>query len=82
MTISDCGAHHYISETVYAPGEADRGSSPNDRGWLLSVVFDAEADRSEVWIHDADSDLSEPVCRIALPEVIPLGFHGTWRSHS
>jgi all-trans-8'-apo-beta-carotenal 15,15'-oxygenase len=82
VTISDCGAHHYISETVYAPGEADRGSSPNDRGWLLSVIFDAEADRSEVWIHDADSDLSEPVCRLALPEIIPFGFHGTWRSHS
>jgi all-trans-8'-apo-beta-carotenal 15,15'-oxygenase len=76
VTVADCGPEHYISETLYAAG--DHGQTQDDRGWLLSIVFNAPENQSEVWIHDASSDLSEPICRIALPEIIPLGFHGTW----
>jgi all-trans-8'-apo-beta-carotenal 15,15'-oxygenase len=80
VTIADCGAQHYISETLYAPGDQEHNNQ-NDRGWLLSTLFNAPEQRSELWIHDAASeDLAEPVCRIAMPEIIPLGFHGTWRS--
>ncbi|MEM9947575.1 MAG: carotenoid oxygenase family protein [Cyanobacteria bacterium P01_D01_bin.36] len=49
------------------------------QGWLLEVVYNAVEGRSEVWVLDAQH-LGEAVCRLALPEVVPLGFHGTWRS--
>lgn len=79
VTIADCGPEHYVSETLYAPKPNEQPGS-SDRGWLISTVFNAQDDRSEVWIHEAESQLTEPICRIALPEIIPLGFHGTWRS--
>ena len=49
-----------------------------EQGWLLEVAYNAAEHRSEVWILDANT-MEDVVCRIALPEVVPLGFHGTWR---
>lgn len=66
----DFGDGRYPTEPIYAPnGEGG--------GWLLTVVYDGNSDRSEVWIFNA-AHLDEPVCRLGLPEVIPLGFHGTF----
>ncbi len=48
-------------------------------GWLLTVVYNSLDSRSELWIFDAMT-LGEPVCRLALPSVIPIGFHGTWQA--
>ncbi|MEL7512242.1 MAG: carotenoid oxygenase family protein [Cyanobacteria bacterium J06554_3] len=65
-------------------GEAHYGGEPlhiidaQSKGWLLTVVYNAVAHRSEVWIVNADS-LGDPVCRLVLPAVVPLGFHGTWQ---
>jgi len=71
VTIADCGDRRYVSEPIYAPGS-------DGRGWILSVVFDGTCDRSEVWIHEAEGNWTEPICRLLLPEIVPLGFHGTW----
>ncbi|MEN9201986.1 MAG: carotenoid oxygenase family protein [Thermostichus sp. DG_1_6_bins_120] len=72
---ADLGEGRYPSELIYAPAAEDPG-----RGWLLSVVFDGQQGRSEVWIWDADHLDEEPRCRLELPKPIPPGFHGTWRS--
>lgn len=72
LTEYDFGESRYPMEPIYAPDAIE-----GDRGWLLTVVYDAEGDRSEVWVFDADR-LDEPTCRYALPEVIPIGFHGTF----
>jgi all-trans-8'-apo-beta-carotenal 15,15'-oxygenase len=72
---ADLGPNRYPSEPIYAPN----AHHPN-RGWILTVVYDAEQDQSQVWIFDSDRLNDAPVCRLALPEVIPLGFHGTWKS--
>ncbi|MFK8185801.1 MAG: carotenoid oxygenase family protein [Phormidesmis sp.] len=48
-----------------------------EQGWLLNVVYNAVDNRSEIWILDA-RNLEDPVCRLALPAIVPLGFHGTW----
>ena len=51
---------------------------PN-RGWMLTVVFDGNRDQSMVQIFDAQQLDAGPVCVLELPEVVPIGFHGTWR---
>ncbi|MGB7251180.1 MAG: carotenoid oxygenase family protein [Phormidesmis sp.] len=69
----DLGEGHYGSEPLYV---ADRLNL--ERGWLIEVVYSALADRSELWIFDAQR--LDPVCKLALPGVVPLGFHGTWQT--
>jgi all-trans-8'-apo-beta-carotenal 15,15'-oxygenase len=70
----DCPDAHYPMEPIYAPDAYD----PN-QGWVLTVVFNGDRTCSEVWIYDANHFGEAPVCRLALPHVIPFGFHGTWK---
>ncbi|MBW4551356.1 MAG: carotenoid oxygenase family protein [Aphanocapsa sp. GSE-SYN-MK-11-07L] len=51
-----------------------------DQTWLLTIVFDGQQAQSSVQIFDAHHLESGPVCVLALPQIIPFGFHGTWRS--
>ncbi len=71
---ADLGQQRYSSEPIYA---AD--SQNPDRGWILAVVYDSQHHQSEVWIYGSDRLDQEPLCRLSLPQVIPPGFHGTWR---
>lgn len=73
LTEANLGEGCYPSEPLYAVDAID----PN-QGWILTVVYDGNQNQSEVWIFDADRLDDAPVCRLALPTVIPLGFHGTW----
>ncbi|MEM6598148.1 MAG: carotenoid oxygenase family protein [Cyanobacteria bacterium P01_C01_bin.69] len=68
---ADLGKGHYASEPMHT-------SDKDGKDWLLSVVYNSIEQRSEFWIFDADT-LGEPVCRLALPGTVPLGFHGTWQ---
>lgn len=71
---ADLGQNRYPMEPIYAPDAI----APN-QGWIVTVVYDGNTDTSEVWIFDRDRLNDYPVCRLALPEVIPLGFHGIWK---
>lgn len=73
LTEADLGPNRYVVEPLYAPDAFDV-----ERGWVLTVVYDAQSDRSEVWIFASDRLDGEPVCRLGLPAVIPLSFHGIW----
>ncbi len=65
------------AEPVFVP-KAD--GTTEDAGWILSVVYDATTDTSELCILDAE-DISGPeVARIHLPQRVPYGFHGNWVS--
>ncbi|MGD1932173.1 MAG: carotenoid oxygenase family protein [Leptolyngbyaceae cyanobacterium] len=75
LTIAEAGKERYPSEPIYVP----KGDQAKPAGWVLSVVYDGAAHQSEVWIYDSDRLAAEPVCRLALPSVIPHSFHGTWR---
>lgn len=70
---ADLGNNCYPTEPIYAP---DRDNP--SQGWILTVVFDGNTDRSEVQVFASDRLDGSPVCRLALPAIIPLGFHGTW----
>ncbi|GAB4535246.1 MAG: carotenoid oxygenase family protein [Pleurocapsa sp.] len=75
LTITDIGEHRYPSEPIFVP---QKDNLPH--GWLLTVVYDGNKDCSEVWIYQSDRLFDKPVCRLALPSVIPPSFHGTWKS--
>ncbi|MBD2775215.1 carotenoid oxygenase family protein [Iningainema tapete] len=74
LTIADCGENRYPSEPIYVPD-----ANNVKQGWVITVVYDGNTDSSEVWIYDAMRLDDLPVCKLALPSVIPHSFHGTWK---
>ncbi|MDR9404239.1 MAG: carotenoid oxygenase family protein [Halothece sp. Uz-M2-17] len=72
LTVAEAGHNRYPSEPIYV-------DDPEGSGWLLTVVYDANQDQSEVWIYQRDQLMVDPVCRLQLPQVIPHSFHGTWQ---
>jgi len=72
--------HHYgpgraTLEPVFVPRSAD---AAEDEGWVMSYVYDATEDRSDVVVLDAQDFEGEPVAVIHLPRRVPFGFHGNW----
>jgi carotenoid cleavage dioxygenase len=68
------GAGRVPSEAAFAPAD-DR---PGGDGWLLTYVYDAAADRSDLVILDAGDLSAAPVATVHLPARVPYGFHGNW----
>jgi carotenoid cleavage dioxygenase len=52
--------------------------TPGGPGWLLSFVYDASTDKSDLVILDAQDVVAPPVATIHLPRRVPFGFHGNW----
>jgi carotenoid cleavage dioxygenase-like enzyme len=75
LTVAKVGENRYPSEPIYASDAINP-----EQGWILTVVYDGNADSSEVWVYAAARLEDEPVCRLGLPAVVPLGFHGTWKA--
>ncbi len=74
LTIADAGENRYPAEPIYVPDIS------SEKGWILTVVYDGNSDKSEVWIFECDALSHPPICTLELPGVIPLGFHGTWKN--
>ena len=74
LTVADPGPDYYPGEPIFIPDPQNRAT-----GWLVVVVYDGRARRSEVWIYGRDRLADGPICRLGLPEVVPHGFHGTWQ---
>lgn len=71
--------HHFgpgrvPGEAVLAPAD-DRAGGP---GWLVTFVYDADRDASELVLLDADDPGAAPVVTVPLPVRVPFGFHGSW----
>jgi len=69
------GEGRWGSEAPFAPRP---GSSSEDDGYLISYVYDEREQSSEVHVLDARAPAEGPICRLGLPERVPLGFHATW----
>lgn len=74
LTQADAGAHRYPCEPIYAPNPEQPGT-----GWVLTVVYDGTHHGSELWIYASDRLADGPICRLALPQVVPPSFHGAWQ---
>ena len=46
--------------------------------WVLTFVYDAGTDRSELVVLDGTDFTAPPVARVLLPGRVPYGFHGNW----
>lgn len=67
------GAAKQLGEFVFHPSAPD---APEDDGVLMGFVYDAESDRSELAILDAQT--LDTVASVQLPHRVPAGFHGNW----
>jgi carotenoid cleavage dioxygenase-like enzyme len=70
------------AEHVFAPGripgEAVFVPAEHGEGWLLTYVYDAAEDRSDLVVLDAGNIGAAPVATVHLPRRVPAGFHGNW----
>lgn len=71
----DFGTGMQPDEPLFVP-HPDGGAE--DRGWLLSFVYDHANNRSRLAILDAQDMGAPPVAEIHLPQRVPFGFHGLW----
>jgi carotenoid cleavage dioxygenase len=63
--------------TAGEPVFAASDSGGEDEGWLLSYLYDAARDKSDLVIIDATELEQGPVARVHLPCRVPNGFHGS-----
>ena len=70
------GRGRAVAEAVFVPDPGRAGAE--DGGWLLAFVHDAATDSSEFVVLDAQEPSAGPVATVALPQRVPVGFHGNW----
>jgi len=73
--VHDYGEGRVTLEPVFVPRSDAAGE---DDGWVMSFVYDATTDRSDVVILHAQDFTGDPVATIHLPGRVPFGFHGSW----
>jgi carotenoid cleavage dioxygenase-like enzyme len=66
-------SHNSANEAFFVPA-----GKTEEEGYLLSYVYDAREQLSELWILDATNLANGPVARVKLPVRVPQGFHGEW----
>jgi carotenoid cleavage oxygenase len=74
-TTHSYGAGRGSGEGVFIPRTVD---AAEDEGWVMSLVYDAATDRSDLVVLDAQDFAGEPVATVHLPQRVPYGFHGNW----
>jgi carotenoid cleavage dioxygenase len=71
----DYGPGRTTGEGVFVPSAPD---AAEDDGWIMSFVYDAGDDASDLVILAAQDVAAAPVATIRLPQRVPYGFHGNW----
>ncbi|WP_329253642.1 carotenoid oxygenase family protein [Actinoallomurus sp. NBC_01490] len=74
VTAHEFGPGRFPAEASFAPAD----DVPGGAGWLLTYVYDAATDRSDLVILDAGDLAAPPVASVHLPVRVPYGFHGNW----
>jgi len=75
--VHDYGPGRSALEPVFVARE---GATAEDDGWVMSYVYDADRNATDVVILDAQCVADRPVATISLPVRVPFGFHGNWLS--
>ena len=73
--VHEFGPGRVPGEGVFVPASATAGE---DEGFILTYVYDAARDASDLVILDAASFAGPAVATITLPQRVPFGFHGSW----
>jgi carotenoid cleavage dioxygenase len=73
--VHDYGPGRSTMEPVFVPRAPD---AAEDDGWVLSHVYDAASNTTDVVILHAQDFGGDPVATIHLPVRVPYGFHGNW----
>lgn len=73
QTVFHPGRNKWAQEPIFVPRD---GATEEDDGWVLVLVYDSDADTTELAILDARSMKAEAT--IKLPFMIPAGLHGSW----
>ncbi|SDX98171.1 carotenoid cleavage dioxygenase [Amycolatopsis xylanica] len=68
----DFGKGRTPGEAVFVP------SGDGEEGWLMTYVYDAARDGSDLVIIDPANLSGPPVATVHLPQRVPAGFHGNW----
>jgi carotenoid cleavage dioxygenase len=71
----DLGAGRHSGEPYFIPRE---GAASEDDGYLMTYVYDAGRDASELLVLDANDLSRAPLAQVMLPARVPYGFHGSW----
>jgi len=69
------GASEFFGEPLFVPKE---GLDGEEDGYLISVSFDGQEDKSSVLIFDAKSISQGPVCQFPLQTAVPYGLKACW----
>ncbi len=67
----------FISEPIFVPRNRVATSAEDD-GWVLTLIFNAEHNRSDLVILDAQNISGKPVATLHLKHHVPYGLHGTF----
>lgn len=72
----------FVGEPLFVPRlKKDRNSTAlEEEGWVITLVYDAAHDRTDVVILDGTCLAQGPVARLHLKHHIPYGLHGTFTS--
>ncbi len=73
--IFDFGDGCVVGEPIVVPRA---GSVGEDDSWVLTFVYDARRDASDLAVLAADDLGAGPIARVRLPRRVPFGFHGNW----
>ena len=73
--VHDYGPGRVTLEAVFVPRS---GAAAEDDGWVMSYVYDATTDSSDVVILHAQDFGGAEVAAVHLPQRVPFGFHGNW----
>jgi len=76
-TIFELGAGDATGEPIFVPRSA---SATEGDGWVISVVYRGDEDRSDFLVFDAQDIPAGPIATAQMPRRVPFGFHGNWRA--
>jgi all-trans-8'-apo-beta-carotenal 15,15'-oxygenase len=67
----------FIGEPVFVPRTTSPTSAEDD-GWIITLIFNAARDRSDLVILDAQNITAAPLATLHLKHHVPYGLHGNF----
>lgn len=71
----DAGPRRYVNEPLFVPKP---NPTAEDDGWILAILHNAETDRGELVILDAQRFEDGPLATVRLPHHLAAGLHGSF----